>query len=472
MSSKGSQAPRVARAAARYRPGKAPVNAGEPYSSEEGSSSGEEERRSESHAQPVPNQRRTAGVVIHTGEGPIQGRPVQVKLQDVRIGQSQPASAEGEQSSEYETDTDDQASPPIPVFRPPGAAKSAFPPKASSSEYETDSEEESSEDDRPQMLKPIFVPKNQRVQAKDEPSRQQVDEEEAERKAQQEAEVRRKQSHLLAAERIKQELAEREHDDTKPDLSDTDDKDPEAEFSAWRIRELSRIKRERETAAERDAEKAEIERRRAMPEAERLAEDTERAERSRQEKKKGDQGFLQKYYHKGSFFQDLDILKKRDYTAMTESSVDKKALPTVMQVRDYGKKSRSKWTHLANEDTSRKQGDPRFKGISGTSKGIDAGAAGQGCFLCGGPHLRRDCPEQQSRESGPGRGANNVPVRNRGNRERDLQHHDDRDNRDRRHGPLHNDRWEDGSAHKAHQRSASRSRSPPKRRREVDSART
>ena len=47
-------------------------------------------------------------------------------------------------------------------------------------------------------------------------------------------------------------------------------------------------------------------------------------------------GFLQKYYHKGAFHQDDELLK-RDYTMATENAVDMTSLPAVMQVRDFGK---------------------------------------------------------------------------------------------------------------------------------------
>ncbi|PWN36889.1 uncharacterized protein FA14DRAFT_159191 [Meira miltonrushii] len=371
-SNNGKQAGRVARAATRYRPGKAPtqIGLGETYSSDE-----EEDKNTQQSESGPSVEKRQAATVISTGDGSQT-----YKSMDIRLQPKNEAKPEQEdESSEYETDTDEE--PAIsnkPVFRKPGSGPSMQPSttkKQSSSEYETDSEEEesSSEDDRPQMIKPIFVPKNKRgKEGKAGKTQEDVDAEKAaEDKARREAETRKKQSHMMAAERIRQELQEKEHEEMLPDLSDTDDKDPEGEFAAWRIRELTRIKREREILKAKEEERAEIERRRAMPEEERLREDlakaaASRAEKERQRKEGEQQGFMQKYYHKGSFFQDLDILKGRDYSAMTESAADKKNLPDVMQVRDYGKKGRSKWTHLTNEDTSRpRQEDPRFKGMSG-----------------------------------------------------------------------------------------------------------
>lgn len=191
---------------------------------------------------------------------------------------------------------------------------------------------------------------------------------------------------------------------------------------------MSRIQRERQAIATKEEERLEIERRRALPEEQRLAEDLARAEQSRSDKHKGDMGFLQKYYHKGSFFQDLDILSKRDYTQATESAIDKRLLPKVMQVRDYGKASRSKWTHLANEDTTKRQEDPRFKGMSGST-------STQGCFACGGPHLKKDCPREQERyhvQSHERDRRQNTHTQGREERYSRNQDHQRRKHRDRR----------------------------------------
>ena len=80
--------------------------------------------------------------------------------------------------------------------------------------------------------------------------------------------------------------------------------------------------------------------------------------------------------------QDEDILRKHDYTEATESTVDVSLLPKVMQVRDFGKRSRTKYTHLLDQDTT--VGTGGFGGV-----GIVKPGAGQGCFSCGGPHLKK-----------------------------------------------------------------------------------
>ena len=88
-----------------------------------------------------------------------------------------------------------------------------------------------------------------------------------------------------------------------PDVDDTDGLDPAAEFEAWRLRELARIKKGKEDEIRREQEREEIERRRALPEEQSLKEDLENAKKSRDEKPKGQQKFLQKYWHKGAFHQ-------------------------------------------------------------------------------------------------------------------------------------------------------------------------
>jgi len=98
-------------------------------------------------------------------------------------------------------------------------------------------------------------------------------------------------------------LAAEEKEAEIPDVDDTDGLDPEAEFEAWRLRELARIKRDKEAEVQRELEREEIERRRALPEEQRLKEDMENAKRTRDDKPKGQQKFLQKYWHKGAFHQ-------------------------------------------------------------------------------------------------------------------------------------------------------------------------
>ncbi|BEJ11974.1 hypothetical protein CspHIS471_0204340 [Cutaneotrichosporon sp. HIS471] len=282
--------------------------------------------------------------------------------------------SEGEDESEDETE---------PVFRKPGASA----PEPESSEYETESEEES-EEEKP-AFRPMFVSKTARKTVTADMAAK--DAEDAEKRAEEEREQRKLDSKELAGETIRRELAEKEvSSDLIPDVDDTDGLDPEGEFDAWRARELARLLREKEKQAAEDAEQAEIERRRAMPEDIRMAEDMAYAEASRT-KEKPQMGFLQKYYHKGAFHQDDDNdLLNRDYTAATESQVDMASLPKVLQVRDYGKASRSKYTHLTDQDTSSGGWGTAHQAFGRPSDQVNQG--GTGCWNCGGDHMRGDCP--------------------------------------------------------------------------------
>ncbi len=259
---------KVARPVARYRPGKAPVGAGgiDEYSDSDEERDAQhdddaDQKASESArildlssgtAALAGSHRRTAGIVINDGAGPSSGKKLDLRLQ--------PASAQQEEaeegSSEYETDTDDEAAAPAkPIFRKPGAPASQSQPQpqvnasGSSSEYETDSSEEDSEDTAPApLLKPIFVPKRARTTIPtNDASNGNVEDLDAEAKAEAAASARRKEAHDLAALTIQRSLAEQKHAETHTtDVDDTDGLDPEAEFEAWRTRELARLARDRD----------------------------------------------------------------------------------------------------------------------------------------------------------------------------------------------------------------------------------
>merc|ERR1719181_2295042 len=103
-----------------------------------------------------------------------------------------------------------------------------------------------------------------------------------------------------------------------------------------------------------------IERRRQMTDEERAADD-ERLDKGHSFYKEAKQfNFMQKYYHRGTFFQDKAVsgeepLYLRDYhEPLAEEKFDKSLLPKAMQVRRglFGKKGQVKHTHLTDVDTT------------------------------------------------------------------------------------------------------------------------
>lgn len=234
------------------------------------------------------------------------------------------------------------------------------------SEEESDSEEEeSSEEEAPRrmMIRPKFVPKSQRGNAKD-------PEVEAEAARLAEEEARRKAADEIVEEQIKKDLAARaagkkhwdDDEDEDSDVDTTDGLDPEAEEAAWRVRELKRLRRARAEIEVREAELAEIERRRNLTEEERAAEDEAYLAKQQEEKDgKGKMSYMQKYFHKGAFFQEeaaaAGLLQRDIMGSRIQDDVrNREALPEYLQKRDMtklGRKGGTKYKDMRSEDTGR-----------------------------------------------------------------------------------------------------------------------
>ncbi|CAM9860646.1 unnamed protein product [Ectocarpus fasciculatus] len=240
----------------------------------------------------------------------------------------------------------------------------AAPAQESESEYETDSSEESSEEEGPVLMRPVFVPKFRRQTIAD----MEAKEEEAslkEAQAKLALEQKKRATHVLVAESVRRQeemdsLSMQATTDVDSDAGlpdDSDEVDDEEEYHAWRLREMARIKRDAEARVEEVMEKAEVERRRKMTADERYAEDLKNGRFDKKEKAKW--GYLQKYYHKGVFYMDDsavkegDVRKKDYYEPTLEDKFNKEALPAVMQVKNFGKRGRTKYTHLLDQDTTR-----------------------------------------------------------------------------------------------------------------------
>ncbi|CAK9319630.1 unnamed protein product [Citrullus colocynthis] len=228
------------------------------------------------------------------------------------------------------------------------------------SEYETDSEDEPT---GITMVKPIFVPKSERETIAE---RERIEEEERslEELRKRRLEERKAETKHIVVEEIRKDEEIQKNLEMEANIADvdTDDEINEAEeYEAWKVREIARIKRDRELRDAMLKEREEIEKVRNMTEEERREWERKNPKPAPPPKQKWK--FMQKYYHKGAFFQEdaddnagtagSDSIFHRDFSSPTgEDKMDKTILPKVMQVKHFGRSGRTKWTHLVNEDTT------------------------------------------------------------------------------------------------------------------------
>jgi len=226
-----------------------------------------------------------------------------------------------------------------------------------SDEWETDtSDSEDEYNSRRPTITPTFVKKDARETLKEKEDREKA---EADRAKAEEARKTQRQeiSRQLLIEQLKREYddvtaskgegEEGSEEEDELELGE-DEEDEEAEYEKWKVRELRRIKRDQEEKLAYQQELEEIERRRKLTDSEIV-----RLEPDRFVKEKTRWNFLQKYYHKGAFYQDDPLLGQEDFEAPTlEDKIDKSILPKVMQRKNFGRAGQTKWTHLLNEDTS------------------------------------------------------------------------------------------------------------------------
>merc|ERR1712062_510962 len=98
----------------------------------------------------------------------------------------------------------------------------------------------------------------------------------------------------------------------------TDDDNEEDEYDGWKLRELKRMKKDREEMELARKEAADVQRRRNMTDEE-LRWDLRTTPRVITNKSmKGRYKFMQKYYHKGSFYMEKDEqIYSRDFSSAT-----------------------------------------------------------------------------------------------------------------------------------------------------------
>merc|ERR1719238_2115726 len=229
------------------------------------------------------------------------------------------------------------------------------------SEYETDSEEE---DAGRALAKPVFVGKSHRETEK-EKIRMDEEKKENERKEKERKATIQEESKKMLFDMVRkdEEVKDEQKSDEEDLPDDADGKNEAEEYELWRIRELKRHRRDKAEREKRALEKADVERRRNMTDEERKKEDERLAKKDPKRDKTKKFEFMQKYFHRGAYFQDKAVdgsepLYLRDFHDGTAADkVDKSALPKVMQLRRglWGMKGQVKHTHLSAEDTTSKE---------------------------------------------------------------------------------------------------------------------
>jgi microfibrillar-associated protein 1 len=226
---------------------------------------------------------------------------------------------------------------------------------ASSSEESSEYDEESEEEDDEPRIKPQFIRKSDRttIIAKE---KDLIKQKQLEQEAKRHAKERRKYTLKLVEDSIKKDM-ESQKAEKDPHINDvqTEDENDEIEYEAWKLRELKRIKRERDEREQTEKEKEEVEKLRTMTEEERRKILQINPKEVTNKSTKGKYKFLQKYYHRGAFYLDKEeVVLKQDFSMPTlEDHFDKTILPKVMQVKNFGRCGRTKYTHLVDQDTTK-----------------------------------------------------------------------------------------------------------------------
>ena len=407
---RGGGGSKVAAKVKRYRAGQAPAWA--PGDDDGNESDGEEEelgafaagpgRRAPARAVVVkparggaggaePGERKVAAPVV------IRARPAERTKEEEEIAAENDrrraemraralAQQQEEEEMPYESEDDSfgagmEPDPP-PAFDG-GVQRAAPRPKSGIEEKEEEEEEDegssswetdtdASDSDEPtgrKMIKPVFVPKRERdTVAERERVEAEIDAEWDGRARQRE--IRVNESRQLAQIEVDREnqIEEAEANAEVSDVDTSDEADPEGDYQKWVIREMERMRVYEEQREQWEKEQEELAMLRAMPEDEKeewLRKNRPELYAPKAEKERKKMNFMQKYYHKGAFFQEApddpfgtagtDDIYKRDFSVATgEDKVDKSALPKAMQVRKdkFGKVGQTKWTHLSAEDTT------------------------------------------------------------------------------------------------------------------------
>lgn len=383
----------------RYRPGKAHLQ------EEDSSDSGSDVEETSTIA-PPPKVSTAVGISSSLNKGDLnERRKLAASKENARVQEEKALKAAEEEGFVTEEESEEEQE------------------DSGEGSEEDSEEEESSEEEAPRrvMMRPVFIKKDKRNNLPGASKTEMKNEEEL---AAEEEARRKKLADEIVEEQIRKDIAAREagkknwdDEEEEDEVDDTDDIDPEAELAAWKLRELKRIKRDREVIEEREKELEEVERRKNLTEEERKKEDDEYIAKQKEDREgRGKMATMQKYYHKGAFYSDAlaaEGLGKRDImgSRYADDVQNRELLPKALQMRDMtklGKKGATKYRDLKSEDTGR----------WGQFDGMRPRKGGEG--LGGFTEDERFMPDRDRERgrAGGASGANNVPVGDESRRKR------------------------------------------------------
>lgn len=332
----------------RYFAGRAPAPRADSSSDEEGEAAAKP-------AQPPASRKRARFVARVVSRPPPVAPPPDARRRaptaafvPVGSGGGRSAEREGEESSEEESSSESDGT-------------SSGSDSGSDEREKSAAEEEEDEEDDVAVPRPLFVPRHLRTSqaALEVEGTQMAAARAAEDKAARRREAQRLVAHILTEEENTRDAWASVTNDELPDDEDREE-DHEMEVALWRLREVRRVKRDREERADWERKRGGevVEPRKDRGEGEGRAETKEAGEGQATAKP----AFLQKHYKMGPFFLETnedgtykEEIYNRDYNrGIEEDQVRRLGLPGPMQVRrgEFGKAGRSKYTHLAAEDTA------------------------------------------------------------------------------------------------------------------------
>lgn len=234
-------------------------------------------------------------------------------------------------------------------------------------EEDEEDEEDSESEEAVEIERPKFMKKSERRTLVDEEALILQQEEERAREAAAEQLRREQTKEMMAQEEAKEEEAKMDLvDGNISDIEKNDD--PDEEFELWKIRELKRLKRDRDAETKLEFEREGVEARKKMTDAQVLRERREEARRARQEGEQDDSTKtrslkpMQRYYHKGAFFQDKmeELSKNHDWNAPTgaDNWFNRTTGPESLKTKRYGASASTKGGSLKDQDTTRKSSPP------------------------------------------------------------------------------------------------------------------